>query len=47
LSKLSQLFAARDALYREVANFVVNEDRMSAQGVLQQLLKKLAARWKS
>jgi shikimate kinase len=47
LSKLSQLFAARDPLYREVADLVVDGGRMSAHGVLQQLFKVLAKRWKS
>jgi shikimate kinase len=47
LSKLSRLFTVRDPLYREVADFVVDGDRMSAQGILQQLLKELAERWKS
>ena len=45
LLKLNQLFTARDPLYRDVANLVVEEGRMSAQGVLQYLLKELAARW--
>jgi shikimate kinase len=47
LSKLSQLFNARDPLYREVANLVVDGGRMSAQGVLQHLLKELSERWES
>ncbi|GHU05685.1 shikimate kinase [Betaproteobacteria bacterium] len=45
LLKLNQLFTARDPLYREVANLVVEGGRMSAQGVLQYLLKELSARW--
>ena len=44
--KLTQLFAARDPLYREVANLVVDGGRMSAQAVLQYLLKELEERWK-
>jgi shikimate kinase len=47
LSKLTQLFAARDPLYRAVADIVVEEEWMSAQGILQHLLKELAKRWKS
>ena len=44
--KLTQLFTARDPLYREVANLVVDGGRMSAQAVLQYLLKELEERWK-
>ena len=44
--KLTQLFTARDPLYREVANLVVDGGRMSAQAVLQYLLKELGERWK-
>ncbi|MFT3961697.1 shikimate kinase [Propionivibrio sp.] len=47
LSKLTQLFTVRDPLYREVASLVVDGGRMSAQGVLQYLLKELSERWKS
>jgi shikimate kinase len=47
LLKLAQLFAARDPLYRAVAECVVEEERMSAQGILQHLLKELSKRWKS
>lgn len=46
LLKLTQLFTVRDPLYREVANLVVDGSRMSAQGVLQFLLKEVAERWK-
>ncbi|GHU27597.1 shikimate kinase [Betaproteobacteria bacterium] len=45
LLKLTQLFTVRDPLYREVANLVVEGGRMSAQGVLQHLLKELSERW--
>ena len=44
--KLTQLFTAREPLYREVANLVVDGGRMSAQAVLQYLLKELEERWK-
>ncbi|MDR0441084.1 MAG: shikimate kinase [Candidatus Accumulibacter sp.] len=47
LSRLTQLFAMRDSLYRTVADIVVEEERMSAQGILQHLLKELSKRWKS
>jgi shikimate kinase len=47
LSKLSQLFTARDPLYRDVANLVVNGGQMSAQSVLQHLLKALPEHWYS
>lgn len=46
LLKLTQLFTVRDPLYREVANLVVDGSRVSAQGVLQLLLKEVAERWK-
>lgn len=45
LSKLNQLFVARDPLYREVADFVVNGGKTGAQGILQCLLKELSERW--
>jgi shikimate kinase len=47
LSKLTQLFAARDPLYRTVADLVVEEEQMSAPCILQHLLKELSTRWKS
>lgn len=46
LEKLAQLFALRDPLYREVASLVVDGGRMSAQGVLQLLLKEMGEKWK-
>lgn len=46
LLKLTQLFAVRDPLYREVASLIVDGSRTSAQGVLQLLLKEIAERWK-
>ena len=45
LHKLQELFASRDPLYREVASFVIDGSRMSAQGVLQLLLKEIEKRW--
>lgn len=47
LLKLKQLFSVRDPLYREVAELVVDGSRMSAQGVLQHLLREVESRWKS
>jgi len=47
LLKLNQLFSVRDPLYREVADLVVDGSRMSAQGVLQHLLREVENRWKS
>jgi shikimate kinase len=47
LSRLSQLFIARDPLYRDAANFVMDSGGMSVQEVLQYLLKELSERWKS
>ena len=47
LSKLSRLFITRDPLYRDVADLVINGERMSAQGILQYLLKALPRHWHS
>ena len=47
LSRLIQLFAVRDPLYRETADLIVDGEHMNAQGVLQYLEKELSARWKS
>jgi shikimate kinase len=44
LAKLTQLSAVRDPLYREIADLVIDSTRLSAQGLLQTLLKELAAR---
>lgn len=46
LQKLRTLYAQRDPLYREVAHLVVDGSRISAQGVLQILMKELEERWK-
>lgn len=46
LLKLNQLFSVRDPLYREVAELIVDGSRMSAQGVLQHLLREVENRWK-
>lgn len=46
LLKLTELFSMRDPLYRDVASLVVDGGRMSAQGVLQLLIKEVAERWK-
>lgn len=46
LLKLRELFDQRDALYREVADLIVDGSRISAQGVLQLLIKEVGERWK-
>lgn len=45
LTKLQQLFAQRDPLYREVADLVIDGSRINAQGVTQILLKEFGSRW--
>lgn len=45
LSKLQQLFAQRDPLYREVADLVIDGSRINAQGIMQLLLKEFGSRW--
>lgn len=45
LRKLTELFTIRDPLYREVADFVVDGSRMSAQSALQLIIKEINARW--
>ncbi|MFT3847980.1 MAG: shikimate kinase [Propionivibrio sp.] len=45
LSKLKQLFAERDPLYREVADLVIDGSRINAQGVMQLLVKEFGNRW--
>ena len=40
LARLTDLYAERDPLYREVADFVVESSRLSAQAVLHLLMKK-------
>lgn len=45
LAKLQQLFAARDPLYREVADLVIDGSRVNAQGTVQLLMKEYGSRW--
>jgi shikimate kinase len=46
LLKLKELHQQRDPLYRSIADLVVSGSRISAQSVLQLLLKKLEKPWK-
>ncbi|RDE51124.1 MAG: shikimate kinase [Candidatus Accumulibacter meliphilus] len=46
LRKLKELHQQRDPLYRSIADVVVSGSRISAQSVLQLLLKKLEKPWK-
>lgn len=46
LLKLKELFDQRDALYREVADLIVDGSRINAQAVLQLLIKEVGDRWK-
>jgi len=45
LTKLKQLFAQRDPLYRQVADLVIDGGRINAQGVMLQLLKEFGDQW--
>ena len=45
LTKLKQLFAQRDPLYRQVADLVIDGGRITAQGVMLQLLKEFGDQW--
>ena len=47
LARLNDLFVKRDPLYREVADLVIDGSRMSAQSVLQLLIRELGSRWKT
>ncbi len=46
LQKLRELHLARDPLYREVADLVISGSRLTAQVVLNQLLKARMEPWK-
>ena len=45
LRKLQELFVIRDPLYREVADFVVDDGKGNAQTVVQMLVKEVVDRW--
>jgi shikimate kinase len=47
LGRLRELFAERDPLYREVADFVVDTGTQSVQVLARGLLEKLEERWKA
>ena len=47
LARLCELHAARDALYREVADLVVHTGAQSVQVLARELLDKLEERWKA
>ncbi len=46
LLKLQELHDQRDALYREVADLVIDGGRTNAQAILQLLIKEAEAQWK-
>lgn len=46
LSRLKELHAQRDPLYREVANLVIDSSRLNAQAVALLLIKELGDQWK-
>jgi shikimate kinase len=47
LARLRQLHAERDALYRDVADLVVDTGAQSVQALARELLDKLEERWKA
>ena len=47
LSRLRELHAERDALYREVAHLILDTGAQSAQVLARELLDKLQERWKA
>jgi shikimate kinase len=47
LARLRELHAERDALYRDVADLVVDTGAQSAQCLARALLEKLEERWKA
>ena len=46
MSRLEQLYAERDPLYREIADMVVDTGRQSVQSLARQLLTQLKEEWK-
>ena len=46
LEKLEELYARRDPLYREVADFVIDTGKQSVQALARRLLLRLEERWK-
>jgi shikimate kinase len=46
LSRLAELYAQRDPLYREVADIVIDTGRQSVQNLARQLLGQLKETWK-
>ena len=45
LRKLQELFVVRDPLYREVADYIVDDGKGNAQVVVQMLAREVADRW--
>lgn len=46
LARLESLYAARDPLYREIADIVLDTGRQSVQNLARQLLSQLREEWK-
>ena len=46
LERLRELYRARDPLYREVADVVIDTGRQSVQALARALLEQLGVRWK-
>jgi shikimate kinase len=47
LARLRELHAERDALYRSIADLVVDTGRQSALALARELIEKLGERWKA
>ena len=47
LGRLRELYAERDALYRSIADLVVDTGRQTVQALARQLIDKLGERWKA
>ena len=46
LAKLEELYAQRDPLYRDLADFVIDTGKQSVQALARLLLSRLEERWK-
>ena len=46
LLKLKELYTQRDPLYRDVADLVIDGNRMNAHSILQLIAEKVEERWK-
>ena len=47
LGRLRELYAERDALYRSIADLVIDTGRQTVQALARELIDKLGERWKA